>query len=408
MEQSRNAEERQSMLYFQYHSSPDDNPDATSVQGVIKEEDDGTFLLLDWLRRDKDNSNTLRVRDSVVMRLPSPDATPPTVEVSPQASPSPPPSRRSRRNSRNSTSAKSRKSGNRSSVGSSVGSEKDSLFSTGLAVGLGVNLLALLAGAYLLRFASPAGDLQVLQQADDRLDRGQFSEAIALAESIPPDSDAYEDAQAQIAQWRRLWQAATAKAEAIEAAFERGQWQRVLLLSEDLPEFEELRDRISPVVEQAQARLDAEAYEWLQVAFDRGRDRDFHGALQALDRVPKGSSLYDRVASKTAEYRQKRDVRAAWLLQQAFDRAAAKDFSTALTYLQQIPPGTPAYEQVAPKLAQYQRQRNLRATWLLQKAFDLAVNQQFEAALSYLKRIPSGTEVYEIAQAKITEYQLLR
>lgn len=399
MEQSRNPEERQSMLYFHYNASKDDNSDASSVQGVIKEEEDGTFVLLDWMHRDEDNSNALRVRDSVVMRLPYTDATidatppSPTVEVSPQP-PQPPRRRRPKRR--------------KPSASQSEFDEDSSLFSTGLAVGLGVNLLALLAGAYLLRFAAPAGDLQVLQQASDRGDRGQLTEAIALAESISPDSPAYQDAQQQISQWRRVWQAATAKVEALERAFEKGQWQQVLLLSEELSEFDDLRDRVAPFVEQAQARLDAEAYEWLQLAFDRGRDRDFHGALQALERVPQGSSLYDRVASKTAEYRQKRDVRAAWLLQQAFDRAAVKDFSTALTYLQQIPPGTPAYEKVAPKLAQYHRQRNLRATWLLQKAFDSAVNRQFESALAYLQRIPSGTEVYDIAQAKISEYQLLR
>lgn len=358
MHPSPESDPRDDMLYFHYDlpegdRDPDGDESAApqSLQGVVKEDADGTFVMLDWLQASK-------VRDSLVMRLPrrnanaappqsshpSPESsprtsrqTPPTLDVAAaevaQAPETPPP------------------------TCFDVDLDDRPSLATGLAVGLGVNLLVLLAGAFLLKVAVPTGDLQVMERAIEQSKRGNWSAAIALAQSLPPESPAYSQARSQV----EIWQTHQAR--------------------------------------------EATANSWIAIARDRAQQRDFQGAIAALDRVPPGSSAYGRVAPKLAEYRRKRDVRATWLLQRAYDAADRRDFAAALAYLQQIPPGTPASDRAGAKRAQYRQQQNVRATWLLQQAYDRAVAGDFQGAIAQLRQIPAGTEAYAIARSKLSEYR---
>ncbi|MFP4652136.1 MAG: hypothetical protein ACLFM4_06895, partial [Phormidium sp.] len=210
------------------------------------------------------------------------------------------------------------------------GGEAPSL-SLGLAVGLGVNLLALVGGAYLWHAAvSPS--------------------AIAQWDSTQP---------------------------AQEAA--------------STPE---------------QQQLDRQARSWLELAQRRAQHQDFRGAIIALEQIPPGSTYYQQLQPKLQEYQQKREIRANWLLQQAYDAAANRDFSEALGYLRMIPPATEAGDRAQEKLAQYQEQKTIRATWLLQQAYNQAAASHFPEAMAYLQQIPKGTPVYETAQLKLAEYRL--
>lgn len=341
MEPSPNSEERDAMLYFHYNLPPKDENDRErrSLQGVIKEEEDGTFVVVDLLQHHRDNGRSQQIQDSLVMRLPH-EAVVNSVELTPVAT--------TVDTASIPTSAETADVSETSRPG----------WSTELAVGLGVNLLALIAGAYLWRVAVPTADLRAMQQAEEQYDRGQIAEAIALAKSVSPESEVYAQARSHVQDWQ-----------------------------------------------QQQQQLDTQARTWIEVARQRAKSRDFPGAIAALERIPSGSSLGDRVTAKLAEYRQKQDVRAAWLLQRAYDAAARKDFTLALDYLQQIPPGTDKGDRVREKLAQYRQQQNIRATWLLQRAYDRAVRGDFEGAIARLQQIPSGTEAYSIARAKLDEYR---
>jgi hypothetical protein len=344
MKPSPNSEERDAMLYFHYNLPPKDENDRErrSLQGVIKEEEDGTFVVVDLLQHHRDNGRSHHIQDSLVMRLPheavvdSVEFTPVETTIDTAPVPSPP----------------------QSPEPPDLTDTSRPGWSTELAVGLGVNLLALLAGAYLWRVAVPTADLRAMQQAEEQYDRGQIAEAIALAKSVSPESEVYAQARSHLQDWQ-----------------------------------------------QEQQQLDTQARTWIEVARQRAKSRDFPGAIAALERIPSGSSLGDRVTAKLAEYRQKQDVRAAWLLQRAYDAAARKDFTLALDYLQQIPPGTTKGDRVREKLAQYRQQQNIRATWLLQRAYDRAVMGDFEGAIDRLQQIPSGTQAYSIARAKLDEYR---
>ena len=153
-------------------------------------------------------------------------------------------------------------------------------------------------------------------------------------------------------------------------------------------------------------QLDAQAQAWIELAQRRAQQRDFQGAIIALEQIPVGSSYYQNLQPKLQEYRQQREIRATWLLQQAYDQAAKGEFSQALGYLYQIPPGTEARDRARARLAQYQEQKSIRATWLLQQAYDQAALGQFSEAIAYLQQIPQGTPAYSTARLKLDEYRL--
>ncbi|MFP4220985.1 MAG: hypothetical protein ACLFSH_10455 [Phormidium sp.] len=312
------------MLYFQHNRPPeaDSKAIAPSLQGLITEDEEGTLVLLDWVYERTDAQTTPRRHESVLFRLPPTSAARPPVSAPPSpppagdesiieacVSPCSPPTRRNHERE---------------------GGEAPSL-SLGLAVGLGVNLLALVGGAYLWHAAvSPS--------------------AIAQWDSTQP---------------------------AQEAA--------------STPE---------------QQQLDRQARSWLELAQRRAQHQDFRGAIIALEQIPPGSTYYQQLQPKLQEYQQKREIRANWLLQQAYDAAANRDFSEALGYLRMIPPATEAGDRAQEKLAQYQEQKTIRATWLLQQAYNQAAASHFPEAMAYLQQIPKGTPVYETAQLKLAEYRL--
>jgi hypothetical protein len=155
-----------------------------------------------------------------------------------------------------------------------------------------------------------------------------------------------------------------------------------------------------------QQQLDRQARSWIELAQRRAQHQDFRGAIIALEQIPPGSTYYQRLQPKLREYQQKREIRATWLLQQAYDAAAKRDFSEALGYLRMIPPGTEAGDRAQEKFAQYQEQKTIHATWLLQQAYNQAAASEFPEAIAYLQQIPKGTPVYETAQLKLAEYRV--
>ncbi|MFO8038554.1 MAG: hypothetical protein R6U67_03780 [Sodalinema sp.] len=312
------------MLYFQHNRPPEADSDAIapSLQGLITEDDEGTLVLLDWVFEPTDSQATPRRHESIWFRVPHLEAASPPTPVHP----SPP---------QGADGSVIEVSVSPSVTDQRPDQEPDcgeaTPLSLGLAVGLGVNLLALLGGAYLLQATvSPS--------------------AIAQWDSIQPVQEA-----------------------------------------DSTPE---------------QQQLDGQARSWIELAQHRAQHQDFRGAIIALEQIPPGSTYYHRLQPKLREYRQKREIRANWLLQQAYNAAANRDFTEALGYLRMIPPGTEARDRALEKLAQYQEQKTIHATWLLQQAYNQAAGGQFPEAIAYLQRIPEGTPVYGTAQVKLAEYRL--
>src|SRR5919202_3463922 len=274
---------------------------------------------------------------------------------------------------------------------------------TSIALGFG-------AGGYFLTQSASSLNLfdrgsNTLVQAQKKYQAGNLQEAVALAKSISSDSPAYQDAQAAMQQWPKDWQNAQAQFEAVKKAFAQQQWLNVLEEAARMPNVAFWQQKIQPIVQQAQANLETEAYELLQQAYNRASDKDFVGALNILEQIPQQTKAYAKVQPKIAEYTQKRRIKADYLLLQAYKRASDQDFTGALAFLNQIPKDTPAYAKAQLKITEYRKKQSLRANYLLQRAYNRASVKDFPRALEYLKQIPENTPAYDIAQEKIVAYK---
>lgn len=179
-----------------------------------------------------------------------------------------------------------------------------------IGVGLAVNLLAITVGGYLLQFSPGATEANVLSAARE----ANQIEAIA-SNSVAVSSNS--------------------------------------LTTPEAPASIEL--------ENSQRANEAEAHQLLQQAYNRAIARDFAGALDSLDRIPSGTSAYEFARAKILEYTEKQryklEVEAHQLLQQAYNRAESKDFAAALGFIKQIPKGTLAHAQVQTKLVEYSKKQ---------------------------------------------------
>lgn len=261
------------------------------------------------------------------------------------------------------------------------------------------------AGGYLvLELNSAEPGVATLVQAHQKYQAGKLQEALTLAQSISPESSAYDDAQEARTQWQKDWQQAHAQYEAIKKAFANSQWLEVVERANQMPNIDFWQQRMELMVSEAQAHLEQESYQLLQHAYDQAINKDFTGALKTLQQVPKGTKAYPKVQAKIAEYQHKQHIKANVLLQEAYNQAAARDFTSALIYLRQIPQDTPAYKLAQQKISEYTQKQRIKANYLLQRAYNQAAFQDYASALTYLEQISKDMPSYAVAQQKITEY----
>jgi serine/threonine protein kinase len=142
----------------------------------------------------------------------------------------------------------------------------------------------------------------------------------------------------------------------------------------------------------------------LQTAYDRAQDHDFTAALKALKQITPETSVAAIAQVKVDEYTKKQAIKAQSDLQKAYDRAALREFSHALTYLWQIPEGTTASAIAQKKVVEYSQKEQIRTRLMLQAADDHAQQQDFLAALTALEKIPAGSSLDDIVEQKRSEY----
>lgn len=212
-----------------------------------------------------------------------------------------------------------------------------------------------------------------LAQAQTFYEKGDLDTAIALAQSIEPENPTYETAQVAIAQWQQAWKEADAIFTRIEVAMGDRQWEQVMQQSRGLPEQPFWQKKVQPLIDKAQAELNQQGQALLQQAFDAAVQRNFVAALASLGQISPHSAAYERVPPKMSEYAQKRDIRAHYFLQQAFDAAQTYEFGDAIEYLRAIPPDAPPYDLAQQKIAEYLEKEQIRANYLLQQAQGRAV-----------------------------------
>jgi len=231
---------------------------------------------------------------------------------------------------------------------------KQSWLVKGVGVGLAANTLAIAFGFYTLinASASDAGR-DILIKAKQQSQTGNLEEAIALAKSISTNSSAYTEAQTAVREWRQTWKTTTQQFKVVETAFKQNQWDEVLTAAAKLPRTSFWQEKSQSMVQQAQYQVEKEAYQLLQKAYDCAESRDFTSALNYLKQISKQATVYAKVQPKLTEYQEKQQIKADRLLQKAYDRASDQDFAAALNYLKQVPETTSAYPQAQAKIVEY-------------------------------------------------------
>lgn len=182
-----------------------------------------------------------------------------------------------------------------------------------------------------------------LQLAQDAYDQGNLEEAIAMAQTIPADHPNFAQAQTSLKTWEEELtvqtqtqnQAQIDQVTAIEAAFTVGDWQTVVAKGKDLQD-PVVQAQMAKQIETAQFQIDVAAYQWVQKAFDLATEHKFDEALLMISEAPPNSKFANVITDKGTEYQQKKAIRNQYYLQQAVNRAEAREFKEAVVFLEQI------------------------------------------------------------------------
>lgn len=230
---------------------------------------------------------------------------------------------------------------------------------TGMKVGLLTNSVLMGLGVYsLLSNAQLHTETDVLYKATEEYQSGDLKQAIALAKSISVHSNVYPEAKATIEEWEQQWQIAAEKYMLAEKALNESKWTDLFRVAAQVPDILYWQTKTDKLLEQGRNEIEAKAQVLLVNAYESAKAKDFSTALEYLRQIPIESSVTPTVQEKLVEYKQKQYIRASYLLQQAYNLAYVGQFADALEFLNQIPQDTPVYAQAQIKIPEYtQKQR---------------------------------------------------
>lgn len=275
-------------------------------------------------------------------------------------------------------------------------SESSPLF-TGIKVGLAVNSILMGVGTYSLLHTAPTtpSETDILYKATKEYQAGDLKQAIALAKSIPSYSNVYPDAQATIETWQKQWQLAAQKYSQAQQALADSKWSDVIKLANEVPDILYWQVKVNQLTQQAKSNIEAETQKLLAKAYAKAEARDFSTALEYLRQIPPESKAGALVQEKLVEYNQKRQIRAAYFLHQARKQALAGNFDHAVEFLRKIPEDTPVYAQAQLKLNEYSQK--LRPQNQSQKlAYGLLSSTQNPQSVMRRKNIPPENYLQEV------------
>ncbi len=208
---------------------------------------------------------------------------------------------------------------------------------------------------------SPAySETETLYKATEEFQSGDLEKAIALAKSIPENSNVYPEAQTTIEEWQNQWQLATEQYLLAKKALDEGQWSEAIHAASQVPDILYWQSKTDQIVEQAKAKIETQTNNLLARAYEKAAVKDFSTALTYLQQVPKETSATDLVKQKLTEYHQKQQIRAIFLLQQAYNKAEIGEFETAVKFLQQVPENSSVYATAKAKLEEYTQKQRLQ------------------------------------------------
>jgi hypothetical protein len=149
---------------------------------------------------------------------------------------------------------------------------------------------------------------------------------------------------------------------------------------------------------------ETKAEQQLQQAFQDAGTRQFTSAIQTLKQIPADSTLQPVVQAKLKEYQAKQEVRAWADLQKAYDHGIQRQFKRAIPYLRQVPKGTTAYTTAQKKMIEYTEKQRIRDQLLLSNAAQQSNQQNPQAALTSLNQVSQAAAMATEIDLKTAEY----
>lgn len=261
----------------------------------------------------------------------------------------------------------------------------------GMRWGIMINSLVVGLGVYSLASQSQRHPETVtLSQAISEYQAGNLEKAINLAQSIPPYSNVYPEAQDSIAEWQKQWHTDTENYLVAEQALNEGNLSEAMRAVPQIPYTLYWRSKREKILEQTQANLEAKTNDLLSQAYAKAEIKDFSAALEYLRQIPPETAAGAMVQQKLVEYDQKRQMRAGYFLHKAYQKALVNDFSGAIKLLDKIPQDTNVYPQAQIKLKEYKEKL------LLREKIQKVVNQKKMSVVSQptlFSQIDSDTKI---------------
>ncbi|MBC7969339.1 MAG: SH3 domain-containing protein [Verrucomicrobia bacterium] len=93
--------------------------------------------------------------------------------------------------------------------------------------------------------------ISVLAEATERYQTGDLNAAIALTQTIPASSAAYQPAKGAVNQWQRDWKTAETTFGEMQTAIAERRWQDVLIKVQTFPDNRFWRAKLTPIVKTA-------------------------------------------------------------------------------------------------------------------------------------------------------------
>ena len=238
------------------------------------------------------------------------------------------------------------------------------------------NALAISFGLYTLLSTTPSNPgLDTLARAAQQYQAGNLEEAIALAQSVPSNSAAYQESLIAIQQWRQEWNTAAAQHQAVEDAYNEGRWRDIFDEARKTPDVAVWQKKVEQFIEQVKPEIEAESEQLLQKAYQLAAEKNFTEALALIRQIPPETATGAKIEPKLSEYTKKQQIRADSLLQEAYDRAAKRDFSGALNYLSLISDETPTYDKAQIKIVEYAQKQHFKEEVERQASLARAVSE---------------------------------
>ncbi|MDP5337190.1 MAG: serine/threonine protein kinase [Nodularia sp. (in: cyanobacteria)] len=232
---------------------------------------------------------------------------------------------------------------------------------TGMKVGFAANSLLMGLGIYSIMNNSPGySETETLYKATEEYQTGDLQKALALAKSIPAYSNVYPEAQATIEEWQQQWQFAAKQYQIAEQALNDGRWSDVLDVAPKVPDILYWQSKVDKLVQKSKLNIEIQTYKLLAQAYEKAANREFSTAIEYLRQIPPESSAGALVQEKLAEYNKKRQIRAAYFLHNANIKASIGDFNGAVKILRKVPKNTPVYAQAQIKLNEYTQAQQLQ------------------------------------------------